>query len=164
MSIYVLQVRSGKEEAVCRMLHAAEIAAFAPIKKVFLRRGGKWHEETKPIFPQYVFVQSPFRNPHTYQIIRRTDGFVRFLGDNIPQSISKKEEAWILWLRNGGKPVGVSRVLDTQGGVKLVLDGALRHCPEADYEIEYQLRQRRAVVRITLMGRKHKITLPVMPV
>lgn len=163
MSIYVLQVRSGKEEAVCKRLKAAEIDAFVPMKKIFIRRGGKWHEKTGLIFPQYVFVQMQ-RNLENYRLIRHTDGFVRFLGDNLPKPVSEKEKAWLLWLKNGGQPLGVSRIMDTSGGAKFVLDGALRSCPESDYEIEYQLRQRKAVIRVNLMGRKHKITLPVLPV
>ena len=163
MSIYVLQVRSGKEEAVCRMLRTNEIEAFTPMKKIFLRHGGTWHEKTSLVFPQYVFVRMQ-RNLENYRLIRQTDGFVRFLGDNLPRPVSDKEEAWLLWLRNGDKPLGVSRIMDTSGGAKFVLDGALRSCPDSDYEIEYQPRQRRAVVRVPLMGRKHRITLPVLPV
>lgn len=163
MSIYVLQVRSGKEEAVCKRLQSAGISAFVPRKKMFLRRGGTWTEEIRLIFPQYVFVQMQ-RNLENYRLIRHTEGFVRFLGDNLPRPVSKKEEVWLLWLENGGCPLGVSRIMDTSGGAKFVLDGTLRDCPEADYEIEYQLRQRRAVIRVNLMGRKHRITLPVLPV
>ena len=163
MSIYVLQVRSGKEEAVCKRLQSAGISAFVPRKKMFLRRGGTWTEEIRLIFPQYVFVQMQ-RNLENYRLIRHTEGFVRFLGDNLPRPVSQKEEVWLLWLENGGCPLGVSRIMDTSGGAKFVLDGALRNCPEADYEIEYQLRQRRAVIRVNLMGRKHRITLPVLPV
>ena len=163
MSIYVLQVRSGKEEAVCKRLQSAGISAFVPRKKMFLRRGGIWHEEIRLIFPQYVFVKMQ-RSLENYRLIRHTEGFVRFLGDNLPRPVSKKEEAWLLWLENGGCPLGVSRIMDTSGGAKFVLDGALRNCPDSECEIEYQPRQRRAVVRVELIGRKHRITLPVLPV
>lgn len=163
MNIYVIQVRSGKEEAVCKRLQSAGISAFVPRKKIFLRRGGAWHEEIRLIFSQYVFVQMQ-RNTENYRLIRQTDGFIRFLGDNLPRPVSEKEKAWLLWLRNGDKPLGISRIMDTSGGAKFVLDGALRNCPESGYEVTYQLRQRRAVVCVPLMGRKYKITLPVMPV
>ncbi len=163
MKIYVIQVRAGKEEAVCKRLQAAGISAFVPRKKMFLRRGGAWHEEIQLIFSQYVFVRMQ-RNPENYRLIRQTDGFIRFLGDNLPRPVSSQEEAWLLWLENGGRPLGVSKVMCSSAGAKFVLDGALRSCPDSDCEIIYQPRQRRAVVRVKLLGRSHSITLPVLPV
>lgn len=161
MSIYVLQVRSGYEEPVCRRLTSFGLNAFAPMKKMLIRRGGVWHEKNQLIFSQYVFLD--FKpTSENYYLIRHTEGFVRFLGAGIPETISRQEEAYIQFLRNHGKPIDISRVHVLPDGTKEILSGALQQFQ--DSEIRYHLRQRRAVVSTEIMGRKRKIILPVITV
>jgi len=161
MSIYVLQVRSGKEETVCKQLNLFGLNAFVPMKKMLLRRGGIWQEKNQLIFTQYVFLD--FKpGSENYALIRQTNGFVRFLGAGLPEPLSRQEEAYIQFLRNGGKPIEISRIRILPDGTKEILSGALQRFQ--DSEIKYHLRQHRAVVSTEIMGRKRNITLPVMTV
>ena len=161
MRMFVLQARSGREQDVARQLRHLRFEAFVPTKTVLLRSGGKWFERTGLIFSHYVFVRFE-PTPENWHRIRLVDGFVKFLGDGKPVPISESEEAYVRWLWNDGKPLGISKVFITGNGDKLVLSGPLRRYQ--DGQIEYRLRQRRAVLWITLGGKKRKLTLPCIGV
>ena len=161
MRTFVLQTRSGREQDVARQLRHLRFEAFVPTKTELLRSGGKWYERTVLIFSHYVFVRFE-PNPENWHRIRLADGFVKFLGDGRPVSISESEEAYVRWLWNDGKPLGISKVFVTAEGDKLVLSGPLRKYQ--DGQVEYRLRQRRAVLWVTLGGKKRKLTLPCIGV
>ena len=161
MSVYVLQARSGKEQEACRRLRRMGYDAFIPMKTMQLRSGGTWFEKTLPIFTQYIFIRFE-PSPEDYHLIRSVEGVVRFLGNSKPEPISTAEEAYMMWLWNEGKPLGVSKVFISAQGEKMILSGPLRKYQGS--EIEYRLRQRRAAVYITLCGKKRKLILPVVAV
>lgn len=161
MRTYVLQARSGRELETARQLRRMGFEAFVPTKIALLRSGGTWFERTALIFSHYVFLRFE-PSPESWHLIRSVEGVVKFLGDGKPLPISEAEEAYVRWLWNGGKPLGVSKVFTTSNGDKLVLSGPLRRYQNG--EIEYRLRQRRAVVWVTLGGRKRKMTLPCIGV
>lgn len=161
MRVYVLQTRSGKEQEACRRLRRMGYDAFIPMKTMQLRSGGTWFEKTLPIFTQYIFIRFE-PNPEDYHLIRSVEGVVRFLGNGKPEPISAAEEAYMMWLWNEGKPLGVSKVFISSQGEKLILSGPLRNYQGS--EIEYRLRQRRAVVSIMLCGKKRKLILPIVAV
>lgn len=161
MKTYVLQVRSGCEENVCRRLKAIGFDVFVPMKKMLIHRKGTWTEQIQPVFSQYVFLHfTP--SSENYHLIRHIDGFVRFLGNGTPQPIiSARESAWLEWLRNQDKPLEISKIFVSSSGAKFVLSGALK---KYDGDVEYHLRQRRAVIQIEIMGRKRNLVLPVTAV
>lgn len=161
MRVYVLQARSGKEQEACSRLRRMGYDTFIPMKTMQLRSGGNWFEKTIPIFNQYIFIRFE-PSPEDYHLIRSVDGVVRFLGSGKPEPISAAEEAYMMWLWNEGKPLGVSKVYISTMGEKMILSGPLRKYQGS--EIEHRLRQRRAVVYITLCGRKRKLVLPVVAV
>lgn len=156
MRTFVLQVRSGREREVARQLRHMGFEAFVPMKTMLLRSGGTWFERTALIFSHYVFLRFD-PTPENWHRIRMAEGFVKFLGDGKPVPISSSEEAYVRWLWNDGKPLGISKVFTTGSGDKLVLSGPLRRYQ--DGEIEYRLRQRRAVLWVTLGGKRRKMTL-----
>lgn len=161
MRTYVLQSRSGCEQEACRRLRQMGFEAFVPMKTMQLRSGGTWFEKTLPIFSQYIFLRfEPIAE--NYHLIRSVDGVVRFLGDGRPQAITAAEEAYIRWLWNDGKSLGVSKVYVSPQGAKMILSGPLRKYQGSD--IEYHLRQRRAVVYVTFCGKKKKLVLPCVAV
>lgn len=161
MSVYVLLARSGCEQTACRRLQNMGYDAFIPMKRMQLRCGGKWIEHVIPIFTQYIFIRFE-PNSEDYYLIRSVDGIVKFLGGGKPKAISEAEESYITWLWNEGKPLEVSKVYVSPQGAKLILSGPLRKYRGS--EIEYQLRQRRAVVHITLNGQKRKLVLPAVTI
>lgn len=160
MRTYVLQSRSGCEQEACRRLRQMGFEAFVPMKTMQLRNGGTWFEKTLPIFSQYIFLRFE-PSAENYHLIRSVDGVVRFLGDGRPQAITAAEEAYIRWLWNDGKSLGVSKVYVSPQGAKMVLSGPLR---KYQGDIEYHLRQRRAVVYVTFCGKKKKLVLPCVAV
>ena len=85
----------------------------------------------------------------------------KFLGNGKPEPISEDEETYIQWLWNEGKPLEASKVYISPQGAKLVLSGALRNF---DGKVEYQLRQRRAVIHVPVGGRSCKLTLPAVTI
>lgn len=115
MRTYVLQSRSGCEQEACRRLRQMGFEAFVPMKTMQLRSGGTWFEKTLPIFSQYIFLRFE-PSAENYHLIRSVDGVVRFLGDGRPQAITAAEEAYIRWLWNDGKPLGVSKVQGSRAG------------------------------------------------
>lgn len=160
MRTYVLQSRSGCEQEACRRLRQMGFEAFVPMKTMQLRNGGTWFEKTLPIFSQYIFLRFE-PSAENYHLIRSVDGIVRFLGDGRPQAITAAEEAYIRWLWNDGKSLGVSKVYVSPQGARMVLSGPLR---KYQGDIEYHLRQRRAVVYVTFCGKKKKLVLPCVAV
>ena len=161
MSLYVVQTRPHKEVAVCYHLKRLGFDAFVPMKKMLIRKNAKWTEKAELIFPQYVFLDF---TPSTknYYLLRQTDGFVRFLGNGIPESVSSQEEAYLRWLRNDNKPMGISSVHIYEDGRKEIVSGAL--LKYQDDVIEWKLRQNRAVVTAEIMGRKRRLSLAVVTV
>lgn len=160
--IYVLQTRSCREFEVRDRLLRLGYDAFVPAKQMQLRCGGKWTERVIPIFTQYMFIR--FRSEpdaKDYYTIRSVEGAAKFLGNGKPEPISEDEETYIQWLWNEGKPLEASKVYISPQGAKLVLSGALRNF---DGKVEYQLRQRRAVIHVPVGGRSCKLTLPAVTI
>ena len=57
MSMYVLQVITGREQEICGRLNRAGISAYCPSAMRQLRRGGRWQEQEYLLYPAYIFVQ-----------------------------------------------------------------------------------------------------------
>lgn len=157
MDMYVLQVKSGCEFSVCKELRKQGFDAVLPTVQEYIRRGGKWSIHKKIIFTQYLFIRFE-PNEYDYYKIREIDGVVRFLDCNQPLKYSEQE--YVKWLENGGKPIEPSKIYVTPNGDKMIISGILRNY--SGTEIDYNLRQRKASVFITIAGREHKITLPIV--
>lgn len=118
MSVYVLQVRSGCEEFVCKRLKLLGLDAFLPMKKAIIRKNGI---KNQLIFSQYVFLK--FKpNSENYHLIRHIEGVVRFLGTGIPMATSKLEEAYLQLLRNHDESIDISRVHVLPDGTKQIFN------------------------------------------
>lgn len=157
MDMYVLQVRYGCEIPVCQKLRKQGFDAVLPTVQEYIRRGGKWSIHEKIIFTQYVFIRFE-PNEDNYYKIRKIDGVVRFLGYNQP--LKNSEQKYIEWLENDGNPIEPSKIFVTPDGDKMIMSGILRNY--SGTEIDYNLRQRKASVFITIAGREHKIMLPIV--
>lgn len=157
MKMYVLQVRSGYEISVYQELKKRGFDAVLPMMQEYLRKNGTWDIHEKIIFTQYIFVRlEPDKN--TYHEIRKINGILRILGNF--QSLSDSEQKYIEWLENGGKPVTPSKIYVTPGGAKMVMSGILRNY--SGNKIDYHLRQRKADIFLTIAGKRHRITLPII--
>ena len=139
MEMYVLQVRPGCEEAAAQAIANHGYRVACPSSEMLIRYGGSWHTKVKLLFTQYIFVECELTDDDYYKI-KSVPGVVRFLGF-------------------GGKPIAASKIYITSEGDMMILSGVLRQY--MDSIVSCSLRQRRAKVRVTLLGKPHTITLPV---
>lgn len=160
MEMYVLQIKPGCEKSVYRELIKKNFEAFLPKKLEYIRKSGEWRLCEKIVFAQYLFVKCSLTDA-VYYTIRSIDGVRRFLGHGRPEPLPIHEECWIEWLDNKGRAIEPSRIFKTANGDKMVLSGILR---DWQGDIEYDLRQRKANVFVTIAGERHKVTLPIIAI
>lgn len=86
MPFYGLQVWTGNEMRFLAMaakrLSGDDVRLLWPRRSLRIRRAGVWRDSEAPIFPSYVFLQTPEVGPDLYADLKRTPGFVRFLPSN----------------------------------------------------------------------------------
>ena len=157
MKMYVLQVRSRTEISAFHALKRQGFDVVLPTMQEYIRKGGNWDLREKIIFTQYLFIRFEPSEENYYQI-KKIDGIVKFLGYQQPLAYS--EQKYVEWLENGGKPITPSKIYVTPSGAKMIMSGVLRNY--SGNEIDYHLRQRKADIFITIAGRKHRITLPII--
>jgi len=89
MNYFALQVKTRAET---KFIHLAMKTAIAsgdesmrlvfPRKMLPIRRLGKIRHEIVPVFPGYIFVETPFDSSSFYWEFRSIPGFFRYLPDN----------------------------------------------------------------------------------
>lgn len=161
MEMYVLQVKPGCEESAAKLVDEKGFTAMCPSEEMNIRFRGQWHKRLKLVFTQYIFVECELTD-ETYYRIRSVPGTVRFLGFGKPEPIKEDEQAYIRLLWNKGKPIEASKVYTTAFGERMIMSGILREY--SDKIIRLDLRQRRAKIAVTLLGKPHTITLPVISI
>ncbi len=161
MKMYVLQVKPGYEEAAVRLINEKGYIAMCPTEEVYQRFGGMWHKSLKLVFTQYIFVECDL-NEEIYYQIKSVFGVVRFLGFGKPEPLKADEQAHIRLLWNNGKSIEASKIYTTSSGDKMVLSGTLRNYQNSIISLD--LRQRRAKVAVTFLGKSHTVTLPVISI
>lgn len=161
MEMYVLQVRPGYEEAAVRLIEDKGYTAMCPTEEIYIRFQGQWRKTLKLVFTQYIFVECELTDKSYYDI-RSVPGTVRFLGFGNPEALAPDEREYIRLLWNKGKPIEASKIYTTASGDKMVLSGILREY--RDNIVSLNLRQRRAKAAVTLLGKPHTITLPVISI
>lgn len=159
MSMYVLQVVTGREEEICEKLRRAGIPAYCPQERRQIRRGGCWREELYTLYPAYIFVQCT-SVISVYYAIRHEDGVLYWLGATrgTPEPLSKDEEANILWLAGDG-PLPVSRAVRREDGGLDFTSGPLKRLADLEALRSVLVRERRATAALPLHGVEHKIKL-----
>lgn len=159
--MYALQVKPGYEEAAVRLIADKGYTAMCPTEEIYIRSQGKWHKRLKLVFTQYIFVECELTD-ESYYNIRSVFGVVRFLGFGSPEPLKVDEQEYIRLIWNKGKPVEASKIYTTLSGDKMILSGILRKYQENIISLD--LRQRRAKVAVTILGKPHTITLPVISI
>ena len=159
MSMYVLQVVTGREEEICSKLRKNGIPAYCPQAVRKIRRGGRWLEQTYTLYPAYIFVQCESVDDD-YYAIRREDGVLYWLGATrgTPEALSHAEEANILWLAGDG-PLPVSKAVRREDGGLDFTSGPLKRLAELEALRSVLIRERRATAALPLHGKDHKIKL-----
>jgi len=86
MAFFALQVWTGNEARfltiASRGISDVRTRLLWPRRSLRIRRGGSWRDSVAPIFPSYLFLQSPTVSPDLFALLRQTPGFIRFLPSN----------------------------------------------------------------------------------
>lgn len=152
--IYVLQVMTGKELTVRKLLEQQDVIAYVPRERIMIRKGGLWSKMIKLLFPGYVFVDIDF-DAEMFHKINPVSGVIRFLG--LPTPLPKLEAEMILWLSNGGEIIEPSPL--TVDGDNITCGGFLEGHED---DIKYlNARQKKAAVEVRFGGKVHRANISV---
>ena len=158
--MYVIQTKSGYELSVSNVLKRLGFDIKVPEKIMSIHRQGKWVEQKYLVFTGYIFIEITGEiTPHIYYSIKNTDGVINFLGKGTPTPITEVERQYINWLWNNDEPIKPSKVFKTNAGATMVMSGMLKRYP-GEY-IDFDIRHRRAKVKISFCGVQKKVTLPI---
>lgn len=152
--IYVLQVQTGKELTVCKLLRQQDITAYVPRERILIRKGGLWSKMIKLLFPGYVFVDIDF-DAEMFHKINPVSGVIRFLG--LPTPLPQREADMILWLSNGGEIIEPSPVI--VDGDNITCEGFL--AGHEDDIKRLNIRQKKASVEVRFGGKVHRANIGV---
>jgi len=128
---YVLQVLSGQEQRVkealeerIRLNEMGEQVSqvLIPTQAVQEIRAGKKRVTTRKFFPGYVLVELDL-NDDTWQLIKRTQGVIGFLGGDHPTPLSTAEVADMFNQLAASKDKVAPRVSFTKGDRVKINDG-----------------------------------------
>lgn len=152
--IYVLQVQTGKELTVRRLLEQQDIVAYVPRERIEIRKGGLWSKMIKLLFPGYVFVDIDY-SAEMFHIINPISGVIRFLG--LPTPLPEREADLILWLANGGEIIEPSPL--TVDGDNIICGGFL--AGHEDDIKRLNARQKKASVEVRFGGKVHRANIGI---
>ncbi len=131
MHYYAIHVYTGHEDDFLKflILSAPDRTVYIPKRALDERRRGKIHHKISPVFPGYVFVESEnlLKDLDLYWAVRRTPGFIRFLGDNIaPTPLSDKDISLLRHFISFGEIADTSTVTFDENDRIVVLEGPLK--------------------------------------
>lgn len=131
MNYYVIQVRTGEEEQFLRRVRPSinqdTVRILWPRRRLSIRRRGRTQQVMAPIFPGYVFAESPQIDTELYWAIRRADGFLRFLPDNHDvRPLVAADRKLLLHFLSFGEVVEKSKVSFSEDARIHVLEGPLK--------------------------------------
>lgn len=159
MKWYVLHVLTGCEVEAARQLKEQGVDTLVIQETLLIRRGGKWHEETRILFPGYVFVYMQYTASMHY-IIKGITGAIRLLPKDKPMPLLPEESFWLISYV-GEDTLKPSKV-DFSGKTPHIIDGPLKELE--DYIIKYDRHRRRVSLRIPVLGEGKDIALSILPV
>lgn len=146
--MYVLQIRTGEEEAVLEQLRRQGIAGLLPQELRLTRRRGCWTEEKHKLLPGYLFVDVQYTDSLYYAIVALPAVLRVLKADGRPAPLPEPEEQYIRFL--GEKLLSPSVVRRLPDGRGQPLSGVLTQL--SDGNIRYDWHARRATVTISLFG------------
>lgn len=158
---YVIQVYSGKEE-YCKGLIEKYVCSGTfedckiPVYIKLRKREGIWNQETRILFPGYIFVKTE-NIMELHNQLKSVPHMTRLLGtgkDIIP--ISKEEEIFLTKLGKDKMIIDISRGIIVNGKVT-VLSGPLQGMEE--YIKKVNRHKRLAWIDISMLGRRIPVSL-----
>lgn len=164
---FAIQVLTGDESRYLRRVDQSlrlgdfprnTIRLWWPRRRMFIRRRGKRLRTLTPLFPGYLFLESPDVTPELYRMLKRTESFVRFLPDN--HDITPLDHDGTMILRHFlsfGEVVKESRVIFDANNRIVVKEGPLKGLEGQIVKVDR--RKGRAKVKLDLYEESFRIDL-----
>ncbi len=159
MKWYVLHVLTGAELEAQRHLQTQGIDTVVLQEVAMIRRGGRWHEETRILFPGYVFLFMHY-TPAMFHVIKGTPAAIRLLPKDKPMPLSPQDCAWLLMF--AGEDILPPSKVEFGGDAPVIVDGPLEALK--NYVVKYDRHRRKVMLRIPVLGDHKDITLSILPV
>ena len=158
---YCIMVKTGSEEkfldsATETLSKKGDSSKFFFFRKQMKARSGATFME--PLFPGYVFMETPHLERTAIEDLKKINGFYHFLLDNAaPQKLEGNDLAYYSSFRTSGETLGISSArFDENQRIKIV-DG-----PLLGFEgkiIRVNKRCQRVTVEIQMLGGSKKVDL-----
>ncbi len=147
---YVLNCLTGDELRVVEAaMRLGDLTALCPMEWRDIRRGGKVRKEPYIYLPGYVFIHTQMTVTRYYEL-KTLKRAIRLLGADAPESVPEHEMQLIIALARRGAHDYTAMTSDAGTPA----DDAL-----GTHIVRYNKRQRRATVRVPILGQSHDITL-----
>ena len=154
-------VKTGSEEkfkdcAAQKFAQFGDKTSFYFLKKQMKARSGSVFME--PLFPGYVFMETPALDRAAIEALKTVKGFYHFLFDNVsPQKLQGNDLTYYSCFRNDGEVLGISQAhFDENQRIKII------NGPLLGFEgkiIRVNRRCKRVTVEIDMFGYSKKIDL-----
>ncbi|MBN2510550.1 MAG: antiterminator LoaP [Spirochaetales bacterium] len=157
MKYYVLQVQTGEEERVKKLIECVLGAQnllsggtlYLPRRELTIRRKGKTKKEELPIYPGYLFWECDEFNPDIYWAVRPIDGMYKFLKSNRNiEALSGDDLKLLMHFLQHGELVGTSTVSFDVNNRIIVKDGPLKGLEGRIIKVDK--RKKRAKIRLDM--------------
>lgn len=134
MNYYALQVKTRSEEMFIKRVFISmapgqdkDIRIIFPRRKMSIRKAGAIKSVLEPVFPGYIFLESPGLPDAMYWLLRTTPGFYRFLPENKqPQPLEGKDLATLKHFMSFGPYADTSKVRFDENDRISVAEGPLK--------------------------------------
>ena len=152
---YVMQVRTGTEESICRQCRnviGSEVLerCFIPYYEEKKRYKGRWHTQEKILFPGYVFMITDKIEELSLEL-RKVIGLTKLLGTGKEIApLTSDEERWLLKLGGSKQKVEISEGIIEEGNLRIT-DGPLTGMEESIKRIDRH--KRKAYLEVEMFGR-----------
>ena len=165
MNYYTIQVKTRTEKKFIKRFTAVNknsgIKLYFPEKEVFIRKEGLTKKQIAAILPCYIFIEvdSDDSIQNYYWLLRKTEGFVRFLRSNHDISpISGSDLEMILYFIKKIGPIAVqSKVIFDENSRIVVLEGPLKGFEGKIIRVDK--RKGRARIKLDLYEESHWVDL-----
>ena len=153
MNYYVLQVKTGFESKYQRLvaerLAEQDSELYWPRRTLKIRKKGKTKDVETALFPGYLILGAERLSEATHWILRRTNGFFRFLPDNQrAEPLSGSDLELIRHFLSFGEVLEKSRVYFDENKRIRVVHGALKGLEGKIVKVDK--RKQRAKVELSL--------------
>lgn len=160
MNLYVIQVKTGKEDTYIRLWERKKghlpLRIFWLRKELMIRKNGHTHKGLKSIFPGYLFLEAEDIDPDTFQEFRHIHFFSRFLkADKTIYPLPPEEAKKIYELAKYGRVIGQSKVIYNEQDRIVVIDGPMKGLEGQIVKVDR--RKKRAKVRLSLYNNAYLI-------